>query len=68
MYLVEIHSDFACVFVDILCMFCFGRHLRFGVVFGAVDRVPHTLSLWLIFIRLVRYLLVYIRACYKLTD
>ena len=58
MYMAGIHSDFACVFVDILVMlFC--QQLRFGVVFGVVDRAPHTLCLWIVFLILVIYLLVY---------
>ena len=30
-------------------MFCFVQQLEFGVFFGDVDRVPHTLNLWLIY-------------------
>ena len=44
MYMAGIHSGFACVFVDILCMFCFGQQLRFRVVFGIVDSMSHTPS------------------------
>ena len=51
MYMAGIHSDFACVFVDVLCVL-FGQQLRFVVFLGVVDRVPHTLSLWLVFITL----------------
>ena len=47
MYMAGLSSGLACVFVDILCMFCFGQQLRFRVVFGVVDCVPQTLCLWL---------------------
>ena len=49
MYMAGIHSDFACVFVDNLCMFCFGQQLRFGVVFGVVDHITHTHPLFVTF-------------------
>ena len=50
-YTARIHSDFACLFVDIFVYVLFWSTIQVWGSFGVADRDPHSLSLWLILVR-----------------